>query len=86
MRLRHTVNSLLCAADGLRIMPDTRTSWPELVGSTPEHAKAVILAESPELLVQVLPAGSFATMDYSETRVRLWLDGNGKVKDAPTIG
>jgi hypothetical protein len=38
------------------------------------------------MLPQVLPAGTFATADWVESRVRLWLDDAGKVNQVPIRG
>ena len=35
---------------------------------------------------KVLPAGTMATMDYNDQRVRLWLGADGKVQQTPRIG
>jgi len=61
-----------------------KSKWPELVGKTAEEAEAVVKDEAPDVKIQVMPAGSFGTMEYNPGRVRLWLDEDGKVSRAPT--
>ena len=63
-------------------------SWPEkdMVGWNGEDAKAAILAEQSSLYVYIVPQYSMLTMDYSEERVRILVDENGKVVRQPRIG
>ena len=63
-------------------------SWPEkdMVGWNGEVAKAAILAEQSSLHVYIVPQNSMLTMDYSEERVRILVDENGKVVRQPRIG
>ena len=63
-----------------------KRSCPELVGELPAPASEVIKAERPDLRVQVLPAGTMATMEFNDGRVRLWLGADGKVSQTPSIG
>lgn len=63
-----------------------KNSWPEMVGMLSEEAKKKIIEDKPEASVQVIPAGSFVTMDYNTGRVRLFVDSNDKVSKAPRIG
>nr|XP_054754570.1 uncharacterized protein LOC129260639 [Lytechinus pictus] len=77
-------------------MASQKTKWAELVGKTGEEAKAVILQERPGLTVsiletcftqvQILPEDSMMTMDFREDRVRILVDGAGKVVKSPSIG
>ncbi|KAI5062280.1 hypothetical protein GOP47_0022819 [Adiantum capillus-veneris] len=60
--------------------------WPELVGLSGEEAKSKILAENPNLTVQLVPEGSFMTMDFRTDRVRIFVDAAGNVSRAPAIG
>ncbi|XP_077863391.1 uncharacterized protein LOC100378558 [Saccoglossus kowalevskii] len=60
--------------------------WPELVGKTGEEAKEVILKEYPDFKVQIIPADHGVTCDYVETRVRIFIEENGKVARPPMIG
>ncbi|KAL3757576.1 hypothetical protein ACHAWU_006021 [Discostella pseudostelligera] len=63
-------------------------SWTEkdMVGWSGEDAKVAILAEQPTLHVFILPENSMLTMDYSEERVRIIVDENGKVVRQPRVG
>ena len=63
-------------------------AWPEkdMVGWNGEDAKAAILAEQSSLHVYIVPQNSMLTMDYSEERVRILVDENGKVVRQPRIG
>jgi hypothetical protein len=36
--------------------------------------------------VHVVPENSMVTMDFREDRVRIFVDGEGKVVSAPTLG
>lgn len=64
----------------------TRRSWPRAVGEDGETVKAEIEQENPKLKVQILPYGSMVTMDFRTDRVRIFVDGDGKVVTTPTIG
>ena len=65
-----------------------KSEWPELVGMTGEDAKKAIEESSANTIkvVQVLPEGSIVTMDYSEERVRIFVNGDGIVTTTPRIG
>nr|GMD46535.1 subtilisin inhibitor-like [Ipomoea batatas] len=63
-----------------------KTSWPELVGRTPEEAEKKIKEESRKISVQVVPPNSFVTMDYRLDRVRIFVDTSGKVARSPKLG
>ncbi|KAK2972324.1 hypothetical protein RJ640_014382 [Escallonia rubra] len=65
---------------------DRKTTWPELVGLTPEEAEAKIKEEMPRAVVRVVPPNHFVTMDYRTDRVRLYVDSAGKVANPPRIG
>ena len=75
-----------------RAVPDAhRTSerkvhWPHLVGGLAADVEAAIKSERPELTVKVVPQGSMVTMDMREDRVRIFVDRNGKVVQAPRVG
>ncbi|MBA0560333.1 hypothetical protein Golob_017237 [Gossypium lobatum] len=63
-----------------------KKSWPELVGTNGESAKETIERENRNVKAVVLLDGSPATMDFRSNRVQVWVDGNGLVVRAPTIG
>ncbi|KAJ4704634.1 subtilisin inhibitor-like [Melia azedarach] len=67
-------------------LPTSKTTWPELVGSTAEEAEKKIKEEKPGALVHVVPPNSFVTMDFRRNRVRLYVDSSGKVERPPSIG
>lgn len=53
---------------------------------TGEEAKEKIAAENPWLNIQIVPHGSFVTMDFRPNRVRIFVDAAGKVVSPPKIG
>eukprot|EP00878_Enallax_costatus_P003279 GHUV01003482.1.p1 GENE.GHUV01003482.1~~GHUV01003482.1.p1 ORF type:complete len:133 (+),score=32.02 GHUV01003482.1:237-635(+) len=63
-----------------------KTEWPELVGKTPDEAKAVLERDAPGFKVQVLGPDMMATMEWNCKRIRLWLDKSGKISRKPIIG
>jgi hypothetical protein len=80
--------------DNLQYIPkkkqegDAGLVWPEksLVGHTGENAKLAILEVEPTLSVQILPEDTMMSMDYRSSRVRIYVDVNGKVVRQPTVG
>jgi hypothetical protein len=62
------------------------TTWPALVGCLAEEAAARIKATHPDLRPEIIPPRSPVTMDASTTRVRIFVDNNNRVTEAPTIG
>jgi hypothetical protein len=76
----------LSAPQSYHVDMDKR-SWPELVGTDGEVAKATVQGENPSItVVQIIPKDSMVTMDYSLTRVRIFVDDDNKVARAPQIG
>lgn len=67
-------------------MSEEKDTWPELIGKTAEEAKAAINAEAPGLHVEILEEGSFVTFDYKTDRVRIFVNQEGKISLAPSIG
>lgn len=67
-------------------MASMKKKWPELVGKLGEEAKEEILKERPGLEIQVIPEDSMMTMDFREDRVRILVDANQKVSQAPRVG
>ena len=67
---------------------NNKTSWPEVVGKmTGEEAKKVIEETNPTItVIQILPENSIVTMDYSISRVRIFVNDDGIVATTPTIG
>ena len=64
------------------------SEFPNCVGKTGEEAKSTIEGGGFDdiVLVQIVEEGMMVTMDYREDRVRIWVDGNGKVTRQPTRG
>ena len=56
------------------------------MGYTGEDAKLAILEVEPTLSVQILPEDTMMSMDYRSSRVRIYVDVNGKVVRQPTVG
>jgi hypothetical protein len=57
------------------------------VGYTGEDAKLAILALEPSFIVHVLPEdNTIMSMDYKSSRVRIFVDVNGKVTRQPIVG
>lgn len=73
----------LCSA---AVNGEPKTQWPELVGQTPDEAKAILQQEAPGFHIQVLGPDMMATMDWNCKRIRLWLDNTGRVGRKPIIG
>jgi len=64
-----------------------KDSWPELVGADGEAAAATIRSERPNLSqVLTVPEDAMVTMDVREDRVRVFVDGTGKVARPPSCG
>ncbi|KAH9566944.1 hypothetical protein CY35_03G003100 [Sphagnum magellanicum] len=61
-------------------------TWPDLVGKDADEAKNIILAESPYLLVQILPEHAMVTMDYNTRRIRIFCNSERKVTKVPGVG
>jgi hypothetical protein len=80
--------------DDLQYIPETKEEgedtlvWPDksLVGYTGEDAKVEILTVEPSFSVQILPEDTIMSMDYRTSRVRIFVDVNGKVVRQPTVG
>ena len=64
-----------------------KTEWPELIGVDGEVAKQTVQGENPSITkVQILPKDSFVTMDYSTSRVRIFVNDDNTVARAPRVG
>jgi hypothetical protein len=63
-----------------------KSSWPELEGLPSDVAKHKILADRPDVEVDVLPYGSFVTQEYNDKRVRVYFNYFGNVAGVPKIG
>ncbi|KAK8693968.1 hypothetical protein V6N13_071534 [Hibiscus sabdariffa] len=63
-----------------------KNSWPELVGTNGESAKATIERENRNVGAIVVRDGTIVTGDFRCDRVWVWVNSNGRVVRAPTIG
>ena len=63
-----------------------RTTWEEVVGWTFEDAKTLIEQSNPTVRVIRLPEHAMVTMDYVTTRVRVFVNQDGRVVRPPHIG
>jgi len=63
-----------------------KAEWPELQGKTVEEAKAVLQQEAPGFQIQVIGPDMMATMEWRCDRIRLWLDKQQRVSQAPRVG
>ncbi|KAG8653977.1 hypothetical protein MANES_05G086480v8 [Manihot esculenta] len=63
-----------------------KTTWPELVGANGDSAAATIEEENKNVKATVLKEGTPVTKDFRTNRVRVWVDENNVVTQAPTIG
>ena len=74
--------------DGIMNITDDKpkTSWPELVGVDGQDAKTELEEQEPDKKIILVPEGRMVTMDYRTDRIRLFLDGDGKVARTPIIG
>ncbi|XVF21635.1 hypothetical protein REPUB_Repub12eG0107400 [Reevesia pubescens] len=63
-----------------------KNSWPELVGKNGESAKTKIERENPNVGAIVLLDGTPVTRDFRCDRVWVWVNENGRVVRAPTVG
>ncbi|KAL3830281.1 hypothetical protein ACJIZ3_019083 [Penstemon smallii] len=63
-----------------------RYEWPEVVGLDGLRAKQIIISENPEVTVDFIRPGQGYFMDFCCNRVRIKIDGHGKVASTPMIG
>lgn len=66
-------------------MADQKTTFPELVGKTPDEAKTIISAANPDLKIELIEDGSPVTEDFCNGRIRVFTK-DGAVAKAPTVG
>jgi hypothetical protein len=66
---------------------ETVTShWPHLAGRHVDEVEKAIKSERPDLKVYKVPHDAMVTMDFRTDRVRLFVDGEGKVSKTPRVG
>ncbi|KAL0432549.1 UNVERIFIED_CONTAM: Subtilisin-chymotrypsin inhibitor-2A [Sesamum latifolium] len=63
-----------------------KIEWPELLGKTPEEAKAVIGRDNPLVTVVLVPRGTGTTDDFCCNRVWLKLDDKNRIYQVPIVG
>ena len=63
-----------------------RTEWAHLKGKPVHEVKESILADRPELLVQVVVDGAAVSADFRPDRVRIFVDKENKVVKIPRVG
>ncbi|EOY18701.1 hypothetical protein QUC31_006387 [Theobroma cacao] len=63
-----------------------KSSWPELVGKKGEDAAARIEKENPHVNAVIVLEGTFVTLEFLCTRVRVWVNTDGIVTRVPIIG
>ncbi|ELR21471.1 pathogenesisrelated protein PR-6 type, putative [Acanthamoeba castellanii str. Neff] len=64
----------------------SKNSWPEVVGMSGEEAQALVEAEE-GVKAQLVPApGGVVPKDLAMSRVRIYVDNEGKVVEAPKRG
>ncbi|KAI3859384.1 hypothetical protein MKW92_053158 [Papaver armeniacum] len=63
-----------------------KSSWPELVGYSGRSAAAIIERQNRRVDAIVVPQGSVVILNFSCTRVWVWVNEAGKVYKTPRIG
>ena len=53
---------------------NNKTSWPEVVGMSINEATQIILKDTPNTHIEILPVGSIVTQDFRLYRVRIFVD------------
>ncbi|KAL6848550.1 hypothetical protein ACP4OV_021844 [Aristida adscensionis] len=66
--------------------PQTKTSWPEVVGMPATPAVMMIMQDRPDLAVEVLPPGTHLLPGDNPQRVRVFINNLGAVAKTPHIG
>lgn len=61
-------------------------SWPQCVGMDGLKAKELVIKDFPGAEIHIVEEGSCVTEDERDDRVRIFVDENGKVNQAPYIG
>lgn len=52
--------------------------WPDCIELPVEECSNIILMSSPEVVIEVVPPGSFVTKDYNLGRTRIYVDEENK--------
>ncbi|KAL6189513.1 hypothetical protein ACLB2K_040901 [Fragaria x ananassa] len=63
-----------------------KDSWPGLLGSQGEVAKATIESENASVKAVIVLEGTSVTDDFRLDRVRVWVNAEGVVTSVPKIG
>ncbi len=61
-------------------------TWPNVIGLSGQEAREKIQKEMPDAQIELFEKGSACTKDYKANRVRICVDNNNKVVDAPKLG
>ena len=72
--------------DELLVRPSSKQIWPELLGEDANAAKEIILKEQGVRSAPIVRKGSPITYDLRFSRVRIFVDENGKVASIPNRG
>ncbi len=56
------------------------------IGKGGNELKDVITTENPEMKVFVVHKDAMVTMDYSTSRIRIFVDDEGKIVQQPIVG
>ena len=62
------------------------TSWPTLLGKPSKEVVAQIKKDRPDLKVTEVPADAMVTMDFDESRVRVFVGDGSIVAKVPRTG
>ncbi|GKY99626.1 hypothetical protein MPSEU_000916700 [Mayamaea pseudoterrestris] len=60
--------------------------WPECIGKSGADCITMIEAYAQDVRTLIVPADSMVTMDFSPSRVRVFVDENGIVQRSPSRG
>lgn len=60
--------------------------WPDLLGRDGEEAAAVVRGDVPHCRVSIVREDAPVTRDYRADRVRLFVDGDGRIARVPRVG
>jgi len=85
---RHSCSSTVKAFSMMarRLMKVEAGYWPDVVGQMWYEAETRIRKQFPNITIQVMRQGTYVQKDFSPDRVQIFIDGEGKVVKAPSIG
>ncbi len=67
-------------------MPSMRGPWPKCIGMTGEACASYIEENAKELTIELIPYGAVVTQDFRTDRVRVFVNSNDIVVEAPGRG